>query len=195
MRDLHRRRVAAHRARDGERAECRACDLRGGHPRESRSRDSSGAGAVRHAAAAHAARSHRRAADARVIAALLLAAGASRRFGAAKLLQDLDGKAVVRWSAESLLQAPVDEIIVVVAPAEAVAARAALNGLTLRFESNARAAEGRASSIATGVATISPKADAVLVALGDEPRVDPSVARAVIEKHRNGGATIVAPTF
>ena len=130
-----------------------------------------------------------------MIAALLLAAGASRRFGAAKLLQDLDGKAIVRWAAESVLQSPVDEVIVVVAPGDAAAVQTALHGLVVRFESNARAAEGMASSIATGVAAVSPNAEAVVVALGDEPRVDPAVARRVIEEHRTRSAAIVAPTF
>ena len=43
-----------------------------------------------------------------MISAVLLAAGASRRFGAQKLLQLLDGKAIVRWSAENLIGEPVD---------------------------------------------------------------------------------------
>ena len=43
-----------------------------------------------------------------MIAALLLAAGASRRFGGGlqKLTQELNGKPVVRWSAEPLIGPP-----------------------------------------------------------------------------------------
>ena len=51
-----------------------------------------------------------------MIAALLLAAGSARRFGAQKLLEQLNGKPVVRWSAQTLFGPPVDEIVVVVPP-------------------------------------------------------------------------------
>jgi len=137
-----------------------------------------------------------------VIAALLLAAGAGRRFGSVggqKLLQDLEGKPLVRWSAEMLLNAvmlgaSVDEVVVVVTE-EASAIRAALADLPVRIESNPHAAEGMASSIACGVAALSPSVEAALVVLGDEPRVPPAVLKLVVERFRAGGAEIVAPTF
>jgi molybdenum cofactor cytidylyltransferase len=132
-----------------------------------------------------------------VIAALLLAAGAGRRFGGGtKLLEDLDGKPVVRWSAETLvaLGAPIDEVIVISAGNDK-SIRAALDGLPVRIESNARAAEGMASSIACGIAALSPSIEACLVALGDEPRVPGDVLAAVVARYRAGGADIVAPTF
>ena len=48
-----------------------------------------------------------------MIAGILLASGASTRFGGDKLLATLDGRAVVRWSADALATA-VDDLIVVV---------------------------------------------------------------------------------
>jgi CTP:molybdopterin cytidylyltransferase MocA len=48
-----------------------------------------------------------------VIAGILLASGASTRFGGDKLLASLDGRPVVRWSAEALIGA-VDTLVVVV---------------------------------------------------------------------------------
>lgn len=132
----------------------------------------------------------------RVIAALLLAAGASRRFGGGlqKLVQDLNGKPVVRWSAESLLGAPVDEVVVVVGSND-VPVREALIGLPVRFAQNPAAEKGMASSLAAGVSALSPDTGAALVVLGDEPLVGREPLERVVARYREGGAAVVAPTF
>lgn len=129
-----------------------------------------------------------------MIAALLLAAGESRRFGAPKLLQDLDGKPVVRWSAEALGGPPVDEIIVVV-PREHDGMRAALAGIPARFVVNEHAELGIGGSLARGVAAVAPNVDAVVVALADEPTVGRAGLLRVIQRHRAGGVSIVVPTY
>ena len=129
-----------------------------------------------------------------MIAALLLAAGAARRFGAPKLLQDLDGRPVVRWSAEWLCGGPVDEIIVVVPPSDAEIRRA-LQGLDVRFVVNAHANFGMGASIACGVSAVQPHVDAVVVALADEPLVGRAPLVRVVERYTNVGAAIVAPTY
>lgn len=131
-----------------------------------------------------------------MIAALLLAAGASRRFGGGlqKLVQELNGKPVVRWSAESLIGAPVEEVLVVVGASDAPV-RAALSGLQLRFVRNARADDGMASSVAVGVAALRPETQAVLIALGDEPLTGREPIVRVVQRYKEGGAGIVAPTF
>ena len=129
-----------------------------------------------------------------MIAALLLAAGVGRRFGGRKLVQELDGKPLVRWSADLLAGAPIDDVIVVVSEPSAEI-RDALQGMRVRFQSTARASDGMASSIACGVAALSPDVEALVVALADEPRVPRSVLVAVVERFRAGGAEVVAPTF
>ena len=130
-----------------------------------------------------------------MIAALLLAAGASRRFGDGlqKLTQDLNGKPVVRWSAEPLIGA-VDEGVVVVGR-DHQPVRDALAGLAVRFVQNAKADEGMASSVAAGVAALSPETQAVLVVLGDEPLAGIEPLRQVMDRYRQGGASVVAPLF
>jgi len=129
-----------------------------------------------------------------VIAALLLAAGSARRFGAPKLLQDLDGKPVVRWSAEWLRGAPVDEICVVVPPNDAEIRRA-LERLDVRFVVNAHADRGMGSSLACGVSALSPEVDVAVVALADEPMVGRAALLRVVERYMAGGVAIVAPTY
>ncbi|MEK7403401.1 MAG: nucleotidyltransferase family protein [Gemmatimonadota bacterium] len=128
-----------------------------------------------------------------MIPALLLAAGASQRFGAPKLLQLLNGRPVVRWSAESLVG--VADVLVVVAPPDNEALRQALDGLDVRFVVNARAADGMATSLACGVASLADDVDAVLVALGDEPLLPRRCHERVVARFRKGGAAIVAATY
>jgi molybdenum cofactor cytidylyltransferase len=129
-----------------------------------------------------------------VIAALLLAAGAARRFGSDKLLQELHGKPLVRWSAEALAGAPVDEIIVVVPPEHAMIRRA-LAGLDVRFVVNPDPTRGMGSSIACGITAIRGKTDAALVALADEPLNGRLALDPVVDRYRQGGASIVVPLF
>lgn len=129
-----------------------------------------------------------------MIAALLLAAGSARRFGAPKLLQDLGGKSVVRWSTEALIGAPVDEILVVVPPEHRQLQRA-LAGLPVRYVVNFGADSGIGSSIACGVSALRADTDAVLVALADEPRTPRAAITRVYDRYREGGVSIVVPTY
>jgi molybdenum cofactor cytidylyltransferase len=129
-----------------------------------------------------------------VIAALLLAAGAARRFGAPKLLQELNGKPLARWSVELLRGAPVDQIIVVVPPDHAELRRA-LAGIDARFVVNPHPDRGMGSSLACGVSALDAGVAAALVALADEPMLARAGLERVVERYRAGGASIVAPTY
>jgi molybdenum cofactor cytidylyltransferase len=117
-----------------------------------------------------------------VIAGLLLASGASRRFGANKLVAPLDGRPMVRWSAEALASA-VDAAYVVV-PSHDTEIRAALRGLHLHWVENPDADEGMASSIRAGVATLPAEAEAVVITLGDQPLIDGNIIRNVLAAWR-----------
>ena len=124
----------------------------------------------------------------------MLAAGSSSRFGKPKLVQDLEGRAVLRWSTEALIRHPVDEVIVVV-PTSHGDIRSALAGLNVRFVVNPTPERGMGTSIARGIAAAPAETEAVLVALADEPAPDPRVLPKVIERYRMGGARIVVPRY
>jgi len=128
-----------------------------------------------------------------VIAALLLAAGASRRFGDDKLVQDLDGKPVVRRSAEALLGPPIDAVYVVV-PREHTLLQRALSRLRVTLVVNADSAGGIGTSIAAGVAALGPSVNAVVIALADEPAPSHTALDQVTAAY-HAGARIVAPSF
>ena len=117
-----------------------------------------------------------------MIAGLLLASGASRRFGSNKLVAPLGDRAVARWSAEALAGA-VDETWVVVPP-HAAELVAALDGLPVRWVENASAHEGMASSLRAGVGALPAEAEAVVITLGDQPSMDGDVIRRVVATWR-----------
>jgi molybdenum cofactor cytidylyltransferase len=128
------------------------------------------------------------------VAAIVLAAGASRRFGAPKLLADLGGKPLVRWAVEHALASHVDETLVVLGR-EADAVRGALAGLPVRYVENARWADGMSSSLHAGVAALPGGVRAAVFVLGDQPWVAPDVIDRLVHTHRVSGVPIVVPVY
>ncbi len=128
-----------------------------------------------------------------MIAAVVLAAGLARRMGRPKLVLDLRGKAVVRWSVEAVLTQVED--VVVVTGADDGKLREALAGLGVRFATNPRPQDGQGSSIAVGVAALKPLTRAALIVLGDQPRLPATVVPALLEAFRRTGKAIVVPSY
>lgn len=128
-----------------------------------------------------------------MIAGLLLASGAARRFGSNKLIERLGEHAVVRWPGDALAD-EVDELFVVVAD-DGAGIRDAFAGLPARFVVNREAHAGLSSSIRAGVSALPPGTDAVVIALGDQPLLDRSVVARVIARWREGGASAVAASY
>src|SRR5260370_32391097 len=87
--------------------------------------------------------------------------------GRQKLLLELKGKPVVRWSVEAVLP-HVGDCVVVTGQDDATV-RAALADLTVRFAVNPRPQDGQGSSIAVGAAALNPWTAAALGALGYQP--------------------------
>lgn len=128
-----------------------------------------------------------------MIVGILLAAGGSRRFHAQKLLADLDGEPVVCHAARALATAT-DRFIAVVG-SEASGVSAALEASNARVVVNADWESGLASSLRAGVASAGEDADAVVVALGDQPRIDPAVIEAVVATWRDTRRPIVSASY
>jgi molybdenum cofactor cytidylyltransferase len=126
-------------------------------------------------------------------AAMVLAAGLARRMGRQKLLLDLRGKPVVRWSVEAMLPHVADLVVVTGGDDDGV--RGALQGLAVRFAVNPRPEAGQGSSIAVGMAALKPWTAAVLIALGDQPRLPEGVIAALLRARAETGKAIVTPVY
>jgi molybdenum cofactor cytidylyltransferase len=105
------------------------------------------------------------------IAALVLAAGRSTRYGASnKLLQDLDGTPIVRHAVSSALASRARPVVIVTGH-EAERVTKALAGLDVSFVHNDHYAEGLSSSLKAGLASLPANVDGAVVCLGDMPRI------------------------
>src|SRR5215210_2825095 len=129
------------------------------------------------------------------IAAVLLAAGRSRRMGAFKPLLPFGGVTVAEACVASLRAGGAGEVVVVVGHrgAEVRAALAHVEGL--RFAFNEVEGSEMGVSVARGVEALSEEAEAVLVALVDQPAVPSSEIAKLIEARRRTGARLALPEW
>jgi molybdenum cofactor cytidylyltransferase len=104
--------------------------------------------------------------------ALILAAGAGRRFGeggeGGKLLADLAGAPVIRRTVEAVVSAGFGEVVVATGTAHPAIA-AALAGLACRIVPAPDWQKGMAASLRAGLAALDPDCRGVFVFLGDMP--------------------------
>jgi molybdenum cofactor cytidylyltransferase len=124
---------------------------------------------------------------------MVLAAGLSRRMGKAKLLLLLEGKPLVRWSVESLM--PHVDVVIVVTPPDDAALRQALDGLDVRYVANPYPEAGQGTSIAAGAVALPGGTDAVVIALGDQPRLPATLLPELLDAFRREKKPIAAPVF
>ena len=129
------------------------------------------------------------------IAALILAAGQSRRMGAEnKLLLEIDGKPMVRHVAERVLASAAQPVTIVLGH-QPEAVKAALAGLDVGFVENPDYADGLSSSLKAGLAAVPESADGAIVCLGDMPGVSTDlVDRLIAGFNPVEGRAILAPT-
>lgn len=128
-----------------------------------------------------------------MIAAVVLAAGASRRMGRAKMLLPLPGgKSVLAASVAPLLEAGLERVVVVLGgEAERVRREAGLpEDARLRLAVNERWREGMSTSLRCGLHA-APDAEAVLVVLGDQPGITAERVRRVVAAYRPGALLVV----
>jgi molybdenum cofactor cytidylyltransferase len=129
-----------------------------------------------------------------VTAAIVLAAGLSRRMGRPKLLLEFKGRPVIRHAVERVVAAGLHPVLVVTGAEHDALARA-LAGLEVQLAVNPTPESGQGSSVGVGVSALPAGTDAVLIALGDQPGVPAEVIPALIEALKKPGKAIAAPRY
>jgi molybdenum cofactor cytidylyltransferase len=128
------------------------------------------------------------------LGAVLLAGGASRRFGAEnKLLAEIDGTPIVARVARQILAGGVSEVVVVTG-AEHDVYVGALAGLPLQLVQNAAWNDGIGSSIAAGVRALSETPHGAFIVPGDLPNLTAEVFRRLGAAFAEaGGLSVIVP--
>jgi molybdenum cofactor cytidylyltransferase len=129
------------------------------------------------------------------VAAVILAAGQSRRMGGPnKLLAHFDGVPLIRRTAEQTLASGAEPVIVVTGH-HADAVSAALAGLDVTTVDNPNFAEGLATSLKAGLAAVPQDAAGALIMLADMPAITSEVLNRLIAAFRaRRTPAIILPT-
>jgi molybdenum cofactor cytidylyltransferase len=128
------------------------------------------------------------------VGAVLLAAGAGSRLGGRpKALLELGGVPLILRQLIALSGAGVDEVVVVLGH-HAEAIEAAVRPFPITLVHNPSPDDGQASSVRIGLQALSPKLDAVMVALADQPLINEQDITALIGAFKKrGDAAMVVP--
>ena len=127
------------------------------------------------------------------VAGVILAGGASRRFGRTKQILDYRGRPFVRVVAETALAAGLSPVLVVTG-ADAQRVEEALSQVPVTCLRNRDWASGQSSSVRAGVLALPAEVGAAVFLLADQPQVTQDVVRALVEAHARGSPPIVVPT-
>ena len=126
---------------------------------------------------------------------LVLAAGASRRFGRPKQLLAWRDTTLLGWVIRQASGARgLDELIVVIGGA-ADEVRTSVEFGRARVIQADDFAEGCAASYRSGMAALDERADAVTVLLGDQPGIDSSTINRVVQTWREAPSPIVVSSY
>jgi molybdenum cofactor cytidylyltransferase len=130
------------------------------------------------------------------VAAVVLAAGSSSRFGSPKALAELEGKPILEHVLDAVREAGIDEIVVVLGHA-GDEIQQGIEWLDERLVRNPDPRE-LSSSLQIGLDALDesdPPVQAAVLVLGDQPRTRPSVIRALIAATRTSELPIVVPQY
>jgi molybdenum cofactor cytidylyltransferase len=130
------------------------------------------------------------------LGAIVMAAGRSTRMGARnKLLENLDGRPLIRRVVETALASRARPVVVVTGH-EAARVEAALAGLDVELVHNAGFAQGLSSSLKAGLDALPETIDGAIIMLGDMPAVEPEhLDRMIAGFAPKEGRSIVVPVF
>jgi len=126
------------------------------------------------------------------VAAILLAAGKSRRMGSCKQLLPLGGSTVIGRCVGALVSGGVGEIVVVVS-GEGNGVAEAVRAYPVRIVVNPECEGDMASSVRAGRDALTAGASGVIVSLCDYPLVSAGTINSLIEEHGFSPENIIIP--
>ncbi len=136
----------------------------------------------------------------KLVSAILLGAGESKRMGKDKLMLPWGKRTVFEHCLNTLLQSELGEIIVVLrtgseAIEEGIKRYPAFKRRRIRVAINPDYQRGMSSSILTGLKYLHPGSGGILIALGDQPLLKPRTINALIHAFGHEEGKIVVPFY
>ena len=128
------------------------------------------------------------------VAAVVLAAGMSRRMGTPKQLLRLGENTLLGHTLETVRQSRADEIVLVLGfAAEDIKQQVPVEGLKVVI--NPAFQEGMASSLRAGLSALGPDTEAALIILADQPFIKPETLDQLIDCHQRLRPQILLPLY
>jgi len=128
-------------------------------------------------------------------AAVVLAAGQSRRMGRPKMILPWGQTTVIGQVVSVLFEAGVSQVVVVTGGAGAQVAEA-LQGQPVRLAENPAYADGEMlSSVQVGLAALPADCPAALIVLGDQPQIEAGVVKALLARYCAGASALIVPSY
>jgi molybdenum cofactor cytidylyltransferase len=129
-----------------------------------------------------------------MISAILLAAGESNRMGQPKQLMPFGQITIVEKAIDNLLNSAISETIVVLGYKDEEI-RKTIVGKPVKIAINPDYQQGMSTSIIAGLKQINKRAQAVLIALGDQPFVDSQTINNLVETFTASKRGIIIPIY
>ena len=129
-----------------------------------------------------------------MISAILLAAGESNRMGQPKQLMPFGHSTIVERTLDNLLNSTVSETIVVLGYKDDEI-RKTIASKPVKIAINPDYQQGMSTSIIAGLKQVDKRAQAVLIALGDQPFVDNQTITSLVEAFIANSRGIIIPVY
>ncbi|MBN1537834.1 MAG: putative selenium-dependent hydroxylase accessory protein YqeC [Anaerolineales bacterium] len=126
------------------------------------------------------------------VAGIILAGGASQRYGEPKQLLVWQGQPLIKRVVETALGAGLSPVVVVTGAVDEPI-RDALREMPVQIVHNPHWEEGQSTSVKTGLSALPENTGAGVFLLADQPRVTVNLVRALVELHASTLSPIVAP--
>ena len=123
----------------------------------------------------------------------MLTAGESTRMGSPKALLDWFGKPLIQWQIETLLDAGISDVIVVLGHSHESISKY-VSGKNIATVVNHNYKQGKTTSVKAGVQLLKDNARHVLLLSVDQPRPKELISL-LIDRHLENNALITAPRF
>ncbi len=129
------------------------------------------------------------------IAAVVLAAGESKRMGKPKLVLPWGKETVIAKVVRTLMEVGLEDIIIVTGGASTLV-EAALESLKVRILQNPNFARSEMlASCQIGFQALNPQTEAALVVLGDQPQIESEVVKSVLRLYEKSKPILIVPSY